>query len=477
MDSFSYSGTVNLPSAAGGWQITGTADFNRDGNTDLLMYNSAQSSTKIALMNGGTLLREVKLPSTPGWKPIATGDFNKDGSVDIVATQTNGSGNRVWYMNGTTFSRAVDFQSWAGSNAVAAGDFNKDGNADVVIYNRDSKWSGIWLMQGTQVVGWGDLSKYNGLTPVAAADLSKDGTPDLILHNPTNNTNLVDITNSGSSAVVLPTLAANTRIVAAGDFNKNGQVDLVTNNTVSGANVANLLTKTTASTGNWVLKYREDFSADVSWPAWNRYSGVPNTPDVGSWNNPANATVANGFLQLTVKPEVNGTKNYSGAGIDTGFGFKQEYGKWSVRAKAIAGKGVGGYVGLYAEDAQGKPVWPPEIVLMEVQGKDPKNNVMTLWTQGVSGPQHDATTYVGSDLTTAFHTYTVEYEPGAIRWYVDGQLRKSATPATFPPNLKWKIAIGVGAGAPGNTFTGTPDATTKFPASMQVDWVEAYQKA
>jgi hypothetical protein len=476
MDAFSYTGEVNLPSSVGGWQITAVADFNRDGNADLVMYNAAQSSTKIALMNRGTLLQEVILPSTPGWKPVATGDFNKDNKVDIVATQTSGSGNRVWYMNGTSYSRFVDLPSWAGSNAVAAGDFNKDGNADVVIYNRDSQWSGIWLMRGTEQVGWQDRSNLNGLIPVAAADLSRDGTPDLILYSPADSTSRVDITNSGSPTVVLPTLS-NTRPVGAGDFNRDGQVDLVTNNVVSGANVANLLTKTTVSSGTWVLKYREDFSADVSWPEWNRYSGIPNTPNIDSWNKPANATVANGFLQLTIKPEINGDKHYSAAGIDTGFGYKQEYGRWSVRAKAPAGTGVGGYVGLYAEDAQGNPVWPPEIVFMEVQGKDPKNNVMTVWTQGSSGSQTDATTYVGSDFTAAFHTYTVEYEPGSIRWYVDGQLRKTASPSTIPPNLKWKIAIGTGVGAPGNTFIGSPNAKTKFPTTMQVDWVEIYQKS
>jgi beta-glucanase (GH16 family) len=477
MDAFNYAGEVNLPSSSGGWQIAGVADFNRDGSPDLVMYNASLDSTKVTLMNGGSVLREVKLPNSPGWKPVATGDFNRDGKVDIVATQTNGSGNRVWYMNGSNYVRSADLPSWAGSNAVAAGDFNKDGNADVVIYNRDGQWSGIWLMQGTQQIGWKDLSSWNAWTTVAASDLNKDNVPDLIFYNPTDKSSRVDITNSGSPAINLP-IAANTKPVGAGDFNRDGQVDLVTNNIVSGANVANLLTATVNQTsGNWVLKYREDFTADVAWPAWNRYTGVPDTANTDSWNKPENAIVSNGTLKLLIKPELNGDRHYSAAGIDTGFGFKQEYGKWSVRAKAAAGKGVGGYVGLYAEDAQGKPVWPPEIVLMEVQGKDPKNNVMTVWTQGSAGPEYNATTYVGTDFTAAFHTYTVEYEPGSIRWYIDGQLRKTATPTNFPSNLKWKIAIGDGVGTQSNSFTGAPDATTKFPTSMEVDWVEAYQRA
>lgn len=479
MDILNYTGDINLPSSSGGWQIVGVADFNRDGRSDLLMYNPLQGSTKIDLMNQGAVLKEVNLPSKPGWKPVAAADFNKDGLVDILATQVDGSRNQIWYMRGTTYLKSAELPSWASTNAVAAADFDRDGSTDVVIYNRDANWSGIWFMQGTQQVGWGDLSRWNGWVPVAAADMNKDKVADIIFYNPSSGTGQIDLTGIGGGVFGLPNLSG-AQPVGAGDFNRDGQFDILTNYSGSGANVAHLVSPSSTSTapsGNWVLKYREDFSKDVSWPAWNRYSGTPASPNINAWNKPENAVVGNGVLKLWIKPEANNGENYSVAGVDTQFGYTQQYGKWSVRAKLPAGKGVSGYIGLYAEDAQGNQMWPPEIVLAEVQGKNPKNDVMTVWTQGSSGPEYDATTYTGADFTTGFHVFTVEYEPGQIRWYVDGQLRKIATPANLPPNLKWKLAIGDLVGDPNNSFIGSPDSTTRFPTAMEVDWVEAYQRS
>lgn len=480
MGTLSYTGEINLPSSSNGWQIAGAADFNLDGQQDLLMYNPTLGSSKISLMRQGAVLRDVILPSKPGWKPVAAADFNKDGKVDILATETKGSRNQVWYMNGTSVTRSADLTNWAGSNAVAAGDFNQDGNTDVVIYNRDSKWSGIWLMQGTQQVGWGDLSKWEGWTPVAAADVNKDKVTDIVFYNPIDKSSRLELMGTGSAPLDLPNLP-NSKPVGLGDFNRDGQFDVLTNNTATGSNTARLVsptsTSTTASTSNWVLKYREDFSSDVNFPAWNRYSGVPSTANLDSWFKPSNAVVQNGFLNLLIKPELNNGDHYAGAGIDTGFGYKQDYGKWSVRVKAPSGKGASGYVGLYAQDAQGNDLWPPEIVLTEVQGKAPTSNVMTVWTQGASGPEYNSTTYVGPNFTDSFHTFTVEYDPGQIRWYVDGNLRKTAAPSNFPANLKWKLAIGDLVGDANNSFIGAPDSATSLSTAMQVDWVEIYQKA
>ncbi|NJL42382.1 MAG: VCBS repeat-containing protein [Pseudanabaena sp. SU_2_4] len=180
--------------------------------------------------------------------------------------------------------RSADLTNWAGSNAVAAGDFNQDGNTDVVIYNRDSKWSGIWLMQGTQQVGWGDLSKWAGWTPITAADVNKDKVADIIFYNPVDKSSRLELMGTGSDPLDLPNIP-NTKPVGLGDFNRDGQFDILTNNTASGSNVAHLVSPSstsTTSTGQWVLKYREDFSKDVSYPAWNRYSGLPSTQNLDS---------------------------------------------------------------------------------------------------------------------------------------------------------------------------------------------------
>jgi beta-glucanase (GH16 family) len=79
---------------------------------------------------------------------------------------------------------------------------------------------------------------------------------------------------------------------------------------------------------------------------------------------------------------------------------------------------------------------------------------------------------------TGFHTFAAEWEPGSIRWYVDGVPTFSRTAATTP----WldeaftgpfflRINLAVGGG-----WAGTPDSSTAFPADYAVDWVRVYQR-
>jgi hypothetical protein len=67
-----------------------------------------------------------------------------------------------------------------------------------------------------------------------------------------------------------------------------------------------------------------------------------------------------------------------------------------------------------------------------------------------------------------------------LRFYVDGLLYKTRTPADLPPGQAWVfnhpffliINMAVGGDWPGN-----PDATTVFPQQMLVDYVRVYQRA
>ena len=78
-----------------------------------------------------------------------------------------------------------------------------------------------------------------------------------------------------------------------------------------------------------------------------------------------------------------------------------------------------------------------------------------------------------------FHTFAVEWEPGEIRWYVDGERYNTIRPADLPKGAKWvfdhshfmllNLAVG------GN-WPGSPDKTTVFPQEMKIDFVRVYEK-
>ncbi|MDG4825014.1 family 16 glycosylhydrolase [Asanoa sp. WMMD1127] len=77
-----------------------------------------------------------------------------------------------------------------------------------------------------------------------------------------------------------------------------------------------------------------------------------------------------------------------------------------------------------------------------------------------------------------FHTYTTEWDATSIRWYVDGQLIWTRSPATTPwfnevfhkpYHLRLNFQVG--------GWLGDPDSNTVFPADFVVDYVRVYQRS
>jgi beta-glucanase (GH16 family) len=116
--------------------------------------------------------------------------------------------------------------------------------------------------------------------------------------------------------------------------------------------------------------------------------------------------------------------------------------------------------------------WPAcgELDAMENLG----NNTRVVYGS-VHAPGYDATTHVtsASDLAAGFHTYSVTWTPYKVQMALDG-----AVYATYMPNMStifgkpFYVILNL---AVGGSWPGNPNSTTKFPASMVVDWVRAYQ--
>jgi beta-glucanase (GH16 family) len=121
--------------------------------------------------------------------------------------------------------------------------------------------------------------------------------------------------------------------------------------------------------------------------------------------------------------------------------------------------------------------WPAcgEIDIMENIGREPALVHGTIHGPGYSGGGGIGATFSsGGAFADDFHVFGVEWEPQAIRWYVDGRLYQTRTPADLPAGTKWVfdhpffmlVNLAVGGSWPGN-----PDESTKFPQELVVDWV------
>jgi beta-glucanase (GH16 family) len=123
--------------------------------------------------------------------------------------------------------------------------------------------------------------------------------------------------------------------------------------------------------------------------------------------------------------------------------------------------------------------WPScgEIDIMENIGKEP-----SMVHGSLHGTGFDSTaTYTLSTGKFAddFHVYAVEWEPGVVRFYVDGNLYDTRTSASVPAGGTWAfdhpffILLNV---AVGGNWPGSPDGTSTFPQTMLVDYVKVYTK-
>jgi hypothetical protein len=82
----------------------------------------------------------------------------------------------------------------------------------------------------------------------------------------------------------------------------------------------------------------------------------------------------------------------------------------------------------------------------------------------------------GERFTDDFHTFAIEKTTDQIRWFVDGVLYQTKTPTDVAPenwpfNERFHFLVNL---AVGGTWPGSPDATTVFPQTMDLDYVRVY---
>lgn len=164
------------------------------------------------------------------------------------------------------------------------------------------------------------------------------------------------------------------------------------------------------------------------------------------------------------------------------------YGKVVARAKVPEGQGLWPAIWMMPTDESKYGQWPKcgEIDIVETLGNDVDTAYGTVHC-GEPYKQQQGT-YVLDDGTFAsdFHEFSVEWEPGEMRFYIDGNLYHTVNdwftavdgeeekdyPAPFNQDFYVILNLAVGGNWPGN-----PDETTDFDkAKLEVDYVRVYQK-
>lgn len=203
---------------------------------------------------------------------------------------------------------------------------------------------------------------------------------------------------------------------------------------------------------------------------------------------PSNIRIEGGNLVITaIKEDFTGpdqvSRSYTSARIKTQGKFTQKYGRFDARIKIPQGAGMWPAFWMLGDNIS-EVRWPTcgEIDIMENIGVEPDKVHGSLHGPGYSGENPLTGTYQskgGVPFHQDFHVFSVEWEPGTIRFYVDGKLYQTRTSNEVPAGTRWVydhpffLLVNL---AVGGNWPGSPNASTVFPQSMQVDYVRVFTR-
>ena len=184
-------------------------------------------------------------------------------------------------------------------------------------------------------------------------------------------------------------------------------------------------------------------------------SGAPLGVDPFSFNN--------GVLSISAQPvsdaqssQMWGYHYSSGALVST---FSQTYGYFEMRAELPHGQGLWPAFWLSGANAN-------EIDVLEGLGTDTKtanNAVHSLCVPALGNASFNP-------YADGFHNYGVLWDPSHITYYIDGSpVWQTVTPSDMNSPMHMIVNLAVGGNWPGS-----PDASTHFPAQLQVDYIHVY---
>lgn len=238
-----------------------------------------------------------------------------------------------------------------------------------------------------------------------------------------------------------------------------------------------------------------NYDPNLVWSEEFNYTGLPDPTKWnfetggGGWGNNElqyytdsenNAYVDNGVLTITAREEQVGGRDYTSARITTQGKFDVKYGRIEARIKLPYGQGI--WPAFWMLGANFSQVgWPMcgEIDIMEMVGGPNRDNTCHSTIHWDNNGQHaeygQSYTLPSGIFADNFHVFGITWNAQQIRGYVDDveYFVADITPAglsEFQNNFFLILNVAVGGNWPGS-----PDETTEFPQTMQVDWIRVYQ--
>lgn len=201
------------------------------------------------------------------------------------------------------------------------------------------------------------------------------------------------------------------------------------------------------------------------------------------WYLPSQVDVRDGALVLTAEradtPGADGRiYPYRSGMVTTGprtaeggeprFAFT--YGTVEARVRVPEGAGLWSALWLLPASRQARP----EIDLFEVVGSRPNELLMHFHPEDPAVPADGAAVTLPADasFTSGWRDVRLDWEPGELRWYVDGELVWTRSGNDIPDEPMYLVANL----AVGGVLAGTPDDLAAFPATFELDHVRVSRR-
>ena len=112
--------------------------------------------------------------------------------------------------------------------------------------------------------------------------------------------------------------------------------------------------------------------------------------------------------------------------------------------------------------------------MLEVIGSAPNTAEFHFhWTNADGTDANAGHAWVGPDFSAGWHTFALDWQPGALVWYVDGVERWRYADASTIPDEPMYLLLDL---AVGGDWPGAPDASTVLPSYFDVDYVRVWER-
>lgn len=224
----------------------------------------------------------------------------------------------------------------------------------------------------------------------------------------------------------------------------------------------------------------EDWNVETHEPGWvnNELQAYVDSPD--------NIYIEDG--ELVLKPIETEDGGYTSGRVNTQNKHDFKYGRFEAKVKVPEGQGFlpAFWMMPTSENLYGQ--WPRcgEIDIMEVMGQATDTSYGTVHFGNPHSESQGTCVLEEGSFSDEYHVFSVDWEPGRIDWYVDGNLIHTETnwysategqgEITYPAPFDQPFYIILNL-AVGGSWVGNPDESTDIEnAEYRIDYVRVYQR-